>query len=259
MGGYLFKDKASGIRQEDVREVQELARNLLSCFGIKELVFTGSAGKKHPDDLSGDIDVAFKRPEGFDFHTFRHALRGLGFDVRWSERFNIISTVLSYSNGVAQVDFLPIENLKMAEWGMYSEHYSKTKYKSALRNDIIRAKLEVLTKKVEVQESQETPVVWSTIALIPSRGIFVQTWSRASKRKNYLLKRPVMISQSECLCDDPDEIVRMISGRKDVWAADCLSAEDAMRLVGDDAAVYRIAREAAIYEEYAYPAEWDNY
>lgn len=262
MGGNLFSDKATGVKQSDVKEVQELAQELLISLGVRDfnIAFTGSAGKKHPDVLSGDIDVAFVLPSDCTFEDFRDRMKEKTHDVRWSKRYNIISTVLSYSAGNAQVDFMPVEDLTFARWGMYSDHYTRTKYKSALRNDIIRAALEVKTKVVIEETEDCEPIVWEQVTMIPSRGLFVQRWSRASKRKNYLLKNPVMIEERFVSDYIPDVLMRGlgVSGA-DVLHTTCYNAEEAMELLKDKPykdEVFRIARDKAIEGGYDFPEEW---
>lgn len=257
MGGFLFSDKATGIKQSDVAEAQGIAKTLLLSLGIPEenIDFTGSAGKKHPDVLSGDIDCVFIKPDGFVFEDFRDSMKARGYDVRWSKRFNIISTVLSYSAGVVQVDFLPIEDMTYAKWGMWSDDYTKTQYKSALRNDIIRAALEVKTKKILETNEDGEAVVWTQETMIPSRGLFVQRWSRASKRKNYLLKYPNMIEET-FITSSVEELMERAFGVK----TPCFNAEEAIEMLKNDPQreeIFKIARGAAIYEEYPYPKEWD--
>lgn len=262
MGGNLFSDKATGVKQSDVKEVQELAQKLLISLGVNSsnIAFTGSAGMKHPDVLSGDIDVAFVLPSDCTFEDFRDRMKEKAHDVRWSKRYNIISTVLSYSAGNAQVDFMPVEDLTFARWGMYSDHYTRTKYKSALRNDIIRAALEVKTKVVIEETEDFEPIVWEQVTMIPSRGLFAQRWSRASKRKNYFLKNPVMIEERFVTDSIPEVLNRALGVKWDkVMETTCYNAEEAMELLKDKPykdEVFRIARDKAIEGGYDFPEEW---
>ena len=251
------------VRQQDVDELKDKVREVLCRLGIFDVIFTGSAGKKSPDQLSGDIDCAFKVDDvdTFDFAAMREALEDMGFETKYIKGLNLIAIPMPYSGGLAQIDLVPVFDLDMAEWGLYSAHYTLTKYKSAVRNLLVMSTLSIGTREVTDEDEDGTPLEWDVYTLQPSVGLFKNHRSiRGTKVKR--LKTPKNISR-KLVSRDPDVVVDVAFGTG--TAEDCLSAEDAMTLLEQskysrevkDMIICR-ARERCIEFGFVYPPEWDS-
>lgn len=147
----------SRINQENVQAtLQDIYSKLLPILGIsqKDTALLGSTGKKLPGGTSGDMDLAIDRRKvmrlnqlqtGEDMYKFLiHAAERMGYQFNWLKGLDILSIGWPIANTdgkqegeTVQLDIMPVDNLKMAAWGMASPHQSQEQYKGAVRGELL--------------------------------------------------------------------------------------------------------------------------
>lgn len=141
MGGKAIKNSKK-IKQSDVFYILNVVKKILKKVKIDSCELVGSAGKKKPEDLSGDIDVVIDRKEldligGFDALVKMIETQDDIDSVVPNKGIGIISCGVVYDGEVYQVDVIPADDIEYSKWMMYSGSWEETPYKSGVRNSII--------------------------------------------------------------------------------------------------------------------------
>jgi hypothetical protein len=151
-GGAAIKS-SSRINQNNVEQtINNIFSDLLPKLNItdKDVKVLGSTGKKDPskngtpDGSSGDIDLAISiqavvKSNGIDatscFDFIVNAVKGYT-EVKPMKSKNVISIAFPITNTdgnqegkFVQLDLMPVDNLKYAEWAYYSPSYTESQYK----------------------------------------------------------------------------------------------------------------------------------
>jgi hypothetical protein len=147
------------IRQDEVNDtldhIEEVVFPLLGLSEwSKDAILIGSAGKKSSSsDLSGDIDMGvdinkmgFGDTEQASAHIY-DKIKNLGYPINYMKGLDLVSVAWPIKgdavNGMVQLDFIPLEDIKWSKFAYHCPDYRKgeSKYKSAHRNWLISAVL----------------------------------------------------------------------------------------------------------------------
>lgn len=254
-GGAAIKTSRR-IRESEVpktlQSIEEILFPILGGGEIgREYLIIGSIGKKKDQsDTSGDIDLGIDKKflaKSFGVSeenvlTQLHKVLSetlhskLGFvpDIKLMMGINVLSIGWpiegNESNGIVQLDLIPISDMDWAKFIFYSPDYRKneSKYKSAHRNWLFQAILSSLKEIISSDEEGNIEDFYS-YALRLSDGIYKnkKSFKGATKR----LKSPKTIKgETSLITRDPDEFVKMMFG-EGVNKDDLKSFEDAWRIV----------------------------
>ncbi len=172
---------AAAFKQDQVEPtVKWLTANVFPKIGLNgiddDAAVIGSAGKKMPDQTSGDIDIAVSADKIAAFletslqnalFALNDKLKSLGFETKLAPGFNQVSIGAPIAgdkkNGVGQVDFMLSTDLDWSRFIYHSPDFrvAESKYKGAYRNLLLMAaigksfyEIAKTTDKGEVAEYQ---------------------------------------------------------------------------------------------------------
>lgn len=254
-GGNAIK-QARRIKESEVdstlKSIKSLLIPLIGGGEIgKEYILIGSAGKKKdPDDSSGDLDLGIDSSfvaskykvntedllSSLNKELLEKLPKQLGFtpDMKLMKGINVLSIGWPIngdeSNGIVQLDLIPISDIEWAKFIFYSPDYKKneSKYKSAHRNWLFQAILSSM-KDIESRDANGDIENFSTYALRLSDGIYLNKKTFKGIRKK-LLKAKTIPGESKFITRDPQKLIEMLFG-KGISASNIKSFEDAWELV----------------------------
>jgi len=184
-------------------EVEEFKRivsmNLLQAFPIHDFCFIGSVGKKLE---SNDVDIAVVG----SYRGTLDILNELGFEIKESIGFNIISFGYPFNDKIIQVDLMFTENLEWSEFMYYSPNLmiGESKYKGLYRN--------MLLSDIAVVESKQwiSELDFRQCSIVMNKGLFTTTKTYRSKiRTRPELKNPRILSQ-EFISHDVPQMLKIL-------------------------------------------------
>lgn len=217
-GGAAIKG-SSKVTQAEVREVApKLLKKISEVLGLKktEIAIIGSAGKKpEPSDLSGDIDVAVQcEPE-----VVEKKLKELAYDdssdvggkFKAMAGINVFSFAYPIGNKYVQVDLMPVQNLKYAEWSFQANPEDlKQGLKGAQRNELFFAIAKHMPQEILQVDDNDKPLEIKRYFYDLARGLMQGVKSRLGKKgkplKNFSTKEKKVIS------NDPDKVTKLLFG-----------------------------------------------
>jgi hypothetical protein len=236
-GGAAIKDSRAILEREVEKTVSHIKEVLLPLIGDGEMesdyILIGSIGKKkNPDDTSGDIDLGISKDFlkkkfrinedqilDFLFSKLEKELpAALGYEpeMKLMKGINVISLQWpiegNKSNGMVQLDLIPIGDMNWAKFIYYSPDYRKdeSRYKSAHRNWLFQAILSSLKNIKDVDENGN-PLEFDTYVLRLSDGIFKNTKSFRGVTKR--LSRPkILDGTTKFITKDPQETIDLMFG-----------------------------------------------
>jgi len=239
-GGAAIKTSRR-IREDEFPETLESIKTLLFPIlninpneeGTKYLIIGSIGKKKEPSDTSGDLDLGydgnwFSRSQGVSYKECsgkvyemlsRQLPELLGFEpeINYLKGLNIVSVGWpikgDQSNGIVQLDLIPISEMEWAKFIYYSPDYKigESKYKSAHRNWLLSA---ILSARREVLDQNEIGEVmdYDAPVLILSDGLY---WHKKSYKGTRIprLKHSKKVEGSErFITRDPQEFVEFALG-----------------------------------------------
>ena len=239
-GGAAIK-KSRRIREDEVPLTLEfIYNNLLPSIGVEkdDTVLIGSIGKKEdPSDTSGDIDLgisseALSKSLGTQNNIKeisaalnQKVVSELPFgltdspDVNFLKGLNIVSLGWpiggDFSNGIVQLDLIPISDMDWANFIYYSPDYRKkeSKYKSAHRNWLFSAILDARKDPKSFDQSGEV-IEYETPVLVLSDGLYKYTKSFKGKTKDRLSKASKIPGSETFITNDPEKFIEITMGKR---------------------------------------------
>lgn len=207
-GGKAIKD-SSKISQLEVREIlEDLLDKIQSTLNLKssKVAVIGSAGKKPNDaDLSGDIDIAVECDED----TVIQSLKDLsdGNLTREMKGIGVWSFGYSFNDKVVQVDLMPVENIKFAEWSFQANVLDLEKgLKGAHRNELFFAIAKNMPIEVIEEDSDGNPTKFKRFFYDLRKGLMEGV--RTKTGKNFIT------SEKKVISNDPVKITKMMFGKE---------------------------------------------
>ena len=213
-GGKAIKN-VEKISQEEVRKISgELIKKIAEALNIKvtKVKLIGSAGRKpDPSDLSGDLDIAVEcEPEVAEAAIKKLASNG---SFRSMRGINVFSFAHEVGNKFVQVDLMPVQNIKFAEWSYQANPEDlKQGLKGAQRNELFFAIAKNMPQEVIEAEKDGTPIVLKRFFYDLSKGLMEGIKSRKGKKK--ALMKNFSTTEKKLITDDPEKITKMMFGSK---------------------------------------------
>jgi len=257
-GGAAIK-KSRRIREDEVPLTLEfIYNNLIPALGIKkdDTVLIGSIGKKEdPSDTSGDIDLGISAKslskslgtqnniKEISAALNQRVISEIPFgleetpDVNFLKGLNIVSIGWpiggNFSNGVVQLDLIPISDMEWADFIYYSPDYRKreSKYKSAHRNWLFSAILDARKEPKTFDENGEI-LDYETPVLVLSDGLYKYTKSFRGKTKSRLSKASKIPGTETFVTNNPEKFIELTLGKK--YPTDSVKTfEDVFSIIND--------------------------
>lgn len=210
-GGQAIKNSVK-ISQAEVREVlPDLLEKIANALQLQKskVKLIGSAGKKPDDsDLSGDLDVAVE----CDPETVKSALSELAGDnqSREMQGINVYSFGYSIKNKVVQVDLMPVENIKFAEWSYQANSADLEQgLKGAQRNELFFAVAKFMPQEI-MSSDADGPIEYKRFFYDLSKGLMEGIKTRKGKKK---LSKNFSTVEKKIISNDPAKIAKMMFGK----------------------------------------------
>lgn len=267
--------KESGNAVDDVRPINQtevietakwIAKEIFPKIGLegldKDAALIGSAGKKLPDQTSGDIDIAVSADKiaGFFGVPLQNALfalndelKKLGYQTKLMPGFNQVSIAAPVSGfvskGYAQVDFMLSTDLSWSRFIYHSPDFriAESRYKGAYRNLLLMSAIGKsffeVTKK---SESGETAEFQSYVVRL-NQGI-VQVRKSFEGKKGLLKTAQLLKDYDRFITNTPEEVVKLLFTGKHA-PNDINTYEKLKDLIDSTAFKYPEAREK-IYQDF---------
>lgn len=214
MGGRAIAN-SDRIRQEWVFDIRDDFFKMLSSCGLYRYTIVGSAGKKRPEETSGDIDIVVSKEELFNSDMGNVKLLGARLRALYPSKiesvvsidgFGMISCAYRNEHGLFQVDVIPVTNIAFAEWGMHSAHYLDSKYKSGVRNSIIYWTLsEKSHTSTEIRDGRE--VTWKRYIFDHCEGVVELTQTILGKTGKLVKNKRTIAREYVKNLNTPESIV----------------------------------------------------
>jgi hypothetical protein len=204
-GGNLFPDVV-GIKQSEVQAtVSKIETVVLKPLGLigfgTDCFLLGSAGKKNPEELSGDLDI------------------GISIDQLASANKLKLSDVLDWLiNKLTEMGY-DVEPLRGFDWTKFiysSPDYSKgeSKYKSAYRNFLLSSVIAGFKYEILKQSDAGIPIEVRKYVLRHDKGVYQLTKSYAGKGGSIIKAGKTIAGSETFLTQVPEELVDFFLGEE---------------------------------------------
>lgn len=222
-------DDVRPIKQEEVAETAKwLEQEVFPKIGLSGLeddaAVIGSAGKKMPDQTSGDIDIAVSADKiaGFLGVPLQNALfalndklKSLGYQTKLMPGFNQVSIAAPVggyaSRGYAQVDFMLSTDLNWSRFIYHSPDFriAESRYKGAYRNLLLMAAIgKSFYKVTKTTDAGETAEFQAYVVRL-NQGI-VQV-RKSFEGKKGLLKTATLLKEfDKFVTNTPESVVDLL-------------------------------------------------
>ena len=231
-GGNLF-DNTTGIKQSEVNAtIKDLETKVLKKLGLigigTDSFLLGSAGKKSPKELSGDLDVGISADQiasanGLKlsevYQWLSDKLTRLGYETAPVSGFSQVSIPFPISgrkDKYVQVDFMLSNNMEWTLFAYTAPDFTKSesKYKLVYRNLLLAACVSVYDMKVLKQTKDKIPVEVQKYALRWNDGIYSTVKSFASKTGGILKTGKLLKDRDVFVTQTPSDMVKMFLGKQ---------------------------------------------
>jgi hypothetical protein len=238
-----------GIYQENsIATVNDVFKNYGPLLKIskEDMAILGSTGKKAPNAISGDIDIAVSAPallknnslnsfnEIMDYiieaskklgHAYRD-LRNLGII---SVGYPIVNVDGRQPNMIVQLDFMVVESVKFASWSYFSPSHLQSQLKGLYRNELNHAVAKYVGFNVTKVHDDLKPIEWDRMWFDLKSGLHKGSQTLLSPKTGKVVKSPTVKSK-EHVSDDADMIVKVLYGDK-YEANDILTFEQGFKAI----------------------------
>lgn len=270
MGGKAIKN-CSRIKQSEVQPIVKEFSRILKDIGFLDFSVVGSAGKKNPEETSGDIDFAVDEKE-------LNVLGGLSKikDKLLTYTENIDSVVVikgfgmlscGYKNGknIAQVDVIPVSNVEYANWMMYSPNWTDSPYKSGVRNSILYWTLSEKYHCPMKYNDDDIEVLWSRYIFDHNVGVVRLVQTIEGKNGNILKNKKTIERTTADVEQTPESVISLCFGNEALESGcKCLTTEQAWTMlrqakcltVEQKKNIIRNVIEECEYKGFNYPEEF---
>jgi translation initiation factor 2 beta subunit (eIF-2beta)/eIF-5 len=211
-GGQAIKG-SSKITQDEVKScLPDLLAKIQEALKLNsaKVKVIGSAGKKpEPSDTSGDIDVAVECDEELVISALDN-LAGSN-SKREMKGIGVFSFGYDIGNKIIQVDLMPVENIKFAEWSFQANKEDLEQgLKGAHRNELFFAIAKNMPQEVIKEDSDGNPIIFKRFFYDLRRGLMEGLKTREGKKK---LSKNFSTSEKKVLSSDPKKITEMMFGK----------------------------------------------
>jgi hypothetical protein len=222
-------DNVRPISQSEVTETSKwVEKEIFPKIGLSGLdddaAVIGSAGKKLPDQSSGDVDIAVSADKiaGFLGVPLQNALfalndklKSLGYQTKLMPGFNQVSIAAPVggyaSRGYAQIDFMLSTDLNWSRFIYHSPDFriAESRYKGAYRNLLLMATIGKsffeITKKTDAGETAE----FQAYVVRLNQGI-VQVRKSFEGKKGLLKTAQLLKDYDKFVTNTPEAVVELL-------------------------------------------------
>jgi hypothetical protein len=222
-------DNVRPIKQDEVIDTAKwVEKEIFPQIGLTALeddaAVIGSAGKKLPDQTSGDIDIAVSADKiaGFlgvpvqnTLFALNDKLKSLGYQTKMMPGFNQVSIAAPVggyaSRGYAQVDFMISTDLNWSRFIYHSPDFrtAESRYKGAYRNLLLMAAIGKsffeVTKKTDAGETAE----FQAYVVRLNQGI-VQVRKSFEGKKGLLKTAALLKDYDKFVTNTPEAVVELL-------------------------------------------------
>ena len=228
-------EDAVAINQVDVMPTAKwVEANVFPKIGLVGLdddaAIIGSAGKKLPEQTSGDVDIAVSADKMaaflgtslqnvlFELNTI---LKSLGYQTRMAPGFNQVSIGAPIAGdpkkGVAQIDLMLSTDLDWSRFIYHSPDFriSESRYKGAYRNLLLMAAIGQSFRKITAEtEAGETKEFEAYVVRL-NQGI-VQVRKSFEGKKGLLKNAALLRDFDKFITNTPSDVVALLFNGKHV-------------------------------------------
>ncbi len=233
-GGNAF-DNVVGIKQDEVLSTVKAVFNkvLKPCglIGLDEDAFLlGSAGKKAPTELSGDLDIAVSADQIAAKNTIKISevldwldkkFQELGYQTQLARGFGQVSIpfpiVGRKPTEYVQIDILVSTNLDWSRFVHTSPNFAKgeSKYKNSYRNLLLNNCVSAYHYVVLKKTDDDIPLEVEKYVLRLDSGVYSIRKSFEGKKAGTILKSGKVLKEfDKLITNTPEEFVHLFFGEK---------------------------------------------
>ena len=222
------------ILQSEVPSIIKRVEEILSGLGLvrgEDWDIVGSAGKKKPEDTSGDIDICIKKDRMVTalgstddkkgvFNDLGNYLEELGYDRYVVQSgFNQVSfgMPINDNDDIIQVDFILVRNLEWSKFTQASPDYTKdeSKYKGHVRNVlmmcIVKYCFKRTTKRVTLDDDSIVDGETENFVIRLTDGLYKTRKNWFSKKGDAIIKTTnLMHEYDELITDTPQGLIDLL-------------------------------------------------
>ena len=228
-GGNAF-DNVRKINQEETVKIYDFVqKKIFPIIGLAgegiDAAVIGSYGKKSPDQLSGDIDIAVSADiiAGVNkislnnvLDTIDNLISKAGYSTKKMIGFNQVSVAVKIPNSddYAQVDLMLSTNLEWSKFMYHSPDFTKaeSKYKGLYRNMILMAIISEMSKKITKTTPDGDTAEYKQYVIRLGDGIFSVAKSFIGKKGNLVKTASLLHDQDKFITNTPESVVLMAFG-----------------------------------------------
>lgn len=226
-------ENAIPIAQVDVMPTAKwIESNIFPKIGLTGLdddaAIIGSAGKKLPDQTSGDIDIAVSADKIAAFlgtslqnvlFSLNDKLKSLGYSTKMAPGFNQVSIGAlingKQNNGIVQVDFMLSTDIEWSRFIYHSPDFriAESRYKGAYRNLLLMAAIAQSFKAIVAQTDAGETKEFEAYVVRLNQGV-VQV-RKSFEGKKGLLKNAALLKEfDKFVTNTPSEVVSLLFNGK---------------------------------------------
>jgi hypothetical protein len=226
-------DNVRPIKQDEVIETAKwIEKEIFPKIGLAGLdddaAVIGSAGKKLPDQTSGDIDIAVSADKiaGFLGVPLQNALfalndqlKSLGYQTKLMPGFNQVSIAAPVggytSKGYAQVDFMLSTDLDWSRFIYHSPDFriAESRYKGAYRNLLLMSAIGNSFRKILATTDTGETKEFEAYVVRLNQGI-VQVRKSFEGKKGLLKTAQLMKEFDKFITNTPEQVVELLFNGK---------------------------------------------
>ena len=248
-GGNAVKGVSKINQENSMATVEDIYKTYLPVLKIskKDVAVLGSTGKKAPGAQSGDIDMALSAPallKNNKMDSLEEILdmiekisKRAGLDSRKMSGLGIVSVAFPITNKDGkqegenvQLDFMIVDNVKLASWSYFSPSYLQSELKGLYRNILNFAVAKHAGFNVtKIDPETKTPIEWERFVLSMGVGLLKGKQTNVSAKTGKITKSNRYL-EKELVTDKPDAIVRFLYG-ENYKANDILTFDQALAAI----------------------------
>lgn len=236
-GGAAIKSSSKVTQAEARALIPDLLVKVMKVLKLPKakIKAIGSAGNKpNADDMSGDIDIAVE----IDRDAVEKALPELAYDgksYKAMKGINIYSFGAEHGKKIVQIDLMPVDNIKYAEWAYQANPTDLQQgLKGAQRNELFFAIAKHAYHKVLKTGKDGKPLEVERYFYDLGKGLMSGVQTRAGKKKD---KKNFTTTGKKIITNDPAKITKLLFGAG-VKPSDVATFNGALAVIKSDSFPY---------------------
>jgi hypothetical protein len=241
-------DNARPLNQEETKLVYDFVqKKVYPILGLEgngiDASPIGSFGKKNPEQLSGDIDIAVSADKiasanGVSFENVLDKMEELLSTAGYStKKVNGLSQVsvgiqIPGTDDYAQVDLMLSTNLEWSTFMYHSPDFTKaeSKYKGLYRNTLMMAVVSEMTKEATKTTDKGEVEEYKQYVIRLNDGVYSVAKSFMGKKGSLVKTASLLKDQDKFISNTPDVVVKLAFGEKTV-PADVMTFENTWNII----------------------------